>query len=88
MANSPKKELVELMMNEFLSDDAAKASVPLFAFIAGTPPTAAAIDAVIAVDPSAAEWIIKDPSKLFLPDYPAFLVNLREWTTQWASILR
>ncbi|MDX3809740.1 extracellular solute-binding protein [Bosea thiooxidans] len=88
VANSPKKELVELMMNEFLSDEAGKASVPLFMFIAGTPPTSAAIDAVVAADPSAAEWIIKDPSKLFLPDYSAFLANLREWTTQWASILR
>ncbi|CAH1655695.1 extracellular solute-binding protein [Chelatococcus asaccharovorans] len=88
VANSPKKELVELMMNEFLSDEAAKASVPLFIFIAGTPPTAAAIDAVMAADASAAEWIIKEPSKLFLPDYPAFLANLREWTTQWAGILR
>lgn len=88
VANSPKKELVELMMNEYLSDEAAKASVPLFMFIAGTPPTAAAIDAVMAADPSTAEWIIKDPSKLFLPDYPAFLANLREWNTQWAGILR
>lgn len=88
VANSPKKELVELMMNEFLSDEAVKASVPLFMFIAGTPPTASAIDVVMAADPSSAEWIIKDPSKLFMPDYPAFLANLREWTTQWAGILR
>ncbi len=88
VANSPKKELVELMMNEFLSDEAAKDSVPLFMFIAGTPPTSYAIDAVMAADPSSAEWIIKDPSQLFLPDYPAFLANLREWTTQWAGILR
>lgn len=88
VANSPKKELVELMMNEFLSDEAAKDSIPLFMFIAGTPPTSYAIDAVMAADPSSAEWIIKDPSQLFQPDYPAFLANLREWTTQWAGILR
>lgn len=88
VANSPKKELVELMMNEFLSDEAAKAALPLYMFIAGTPPTSYAIDAVMTADPSAAEWIIKDPSQLFLPDYPAFLANLREWTTQWAGILR
>jgi len=88
VANSPKKEIVELMMNEFLSDEAVKATIPLYTFIAGTPPTAAAIDGLLAADPSAAEWIIKDPSRLFLPEYVAFLANLREWTTQWAGILR
>lgn len=88
VANSPKKEIVELMMNEFLSDEAVKATIPLYMFIAGTPPTAYAIDSLIANDPSVAEWIIKDPSRLFLPDYAAFLASLREWTTQWAGILR
>ncbi|MBS0248922.1 MAG: extracellular solute-binding protein [Proteobacteria bacterium] len=85
---SPNKELVELFMNEYLSDEAAAATVPLYRFIAGTPPTKAGVQKVIEADPTVKAWIIEDPDQLFLPKYADFLVHLRDWTTNWSKIAR
>lgn len=85
---TPNKEIVELFMNEFLSDDAAAATVPLNRFIAGTPPTKAGVEKVMEADPDAKAWIIEDPDQLFLPNYDEFLVHLRDWTTNWSKIAR
>jgi spermidine/putrescine-binding protein len=82
------KELVELFMNEFLSDDAISATVPLYKFIAGTPPTTAAVKKLLEMDPETKIWIIQNPDELFLPNYGDFLTHIREWTTDWSKILR
>jgi len=85
---TPKKELVEFFMNEYLSEEAATASLPLYQFIAGTPPTAAAVGKLLETDPATEVWIIKDPAQLFLPEYGDFLPHLRGWTTGWGKILQ
>jgi spermidine/putrescine-binding protein len=85
---SPNKELVELFMNEFLSDEGASATVPLFRWIAGTPPTKAGLQKVVEADPTVKTWIIEDPDQLFLPNYSDFLAHLRDWTTNWNKIVQ
>ncbi|TDE15851.1 extracellular solute-binding protein [Jiangella asiatica] len=81
-----KAEVAALFMNEYLSAEAAAATVPLWQFIAGTPPTEAALDELSA-DPAAADWLIADPSALFTPDYQAFLPSLADWNTAWNGLL-
>lgn len=82
------KELVEFFMNQYLSDEAISATLPLYQFIAGTPPTRAAVNRLIEMDPEAKAWIIQDPDKLFLPNYSEFLPYLPDWITGWSKILQ
>lgn len=82
------KDLVEFFMNEYLSDEAIGDTVPLYKFIAGTPPTKAAVNHLLGSDPTVKVWIIEDPDQLFLPKYGDFLPHLRDWTTGWSKILR
>jgi spermidine/putrescine-binding protein len=85
---TPNKELVELFMNEYLSDEAASSNISLYKFIAGTPPTKAAVQKLVESDPAVKTWVIEDPDKLFLPNYGEFLTHLRNWTTNWSKIAR
>lgn len=85
---TPNKELVELFMNEYLSDVAAAASVPLFRFIAGTPPTRAGVQKVLEADPGAKVWVIEEPDKMYVPNYGEFIGYLRDWITNWNKIAR
>lgn len=85
---TPNKELVELFMNEYLSDEAIESNLSLYRFIAGTPPTPAAVKKLSETDPGVKVWVIEDPDMLFLPNYGDFLPHLREWTTGWSNILR
>lgn len=82
------KELAELFMNEFLSDEAIDATIPLYKFIAGTPPTTAAVKKVLEVDPATKVWVIQNPDELYLPNYGEFIKYIREWTTDWGKVLR
>lgn len=86
--DTPNKDLVELFMNEYLSDEAANHEISLYAFIAGTPPTKVALNKVIEADPAAKEWIIEDPDQLFLPKYGEFLPYLTDWVTNWSKLTR
>jgi spermidine/putrescine-binding protein len=85
---SPNKELVELFMNEYLSDEAVNDNISLYKFIAGTPPTKAGVTKLMEADPTVKVWIIENPDQLFLPKYGDFLNYLRDWTTNWSKVLR
>lgn len=85
---SPNKELVELFMNEYLSDEAISENISLYKFIAGTPPTKAGVTKLIEADPAVKVWIIENPDQLFLPKYGDFLNYLRDWIANWSKVLR
>lgn len=82
-----KQEIVELFMNEYLSAEAAEATVPLWQFIAGTPPTEAARTTLLDADETASEYIVEDSTSLFLPDYLAVVPSLQEWNNAWNGLL-